>query len=549
MKIRNHIIVKEIKKLIGVALGCTLIMSSCQSSNDNLSNKEKNSDTHASSMSEERNASNVVSSDSAATANISKIETTSSGGEITLGITQEPALFDPHKAVAAGDEEILFNIYEGLLKCTPDGNFVPALASEFEIADDALSYQFTLRDNVFFHNGKQVMPEDVVYSLKRSAGLIDENIMDQNLENIADVLIDENGKISVILKNPDTGMAPFLTSAIIPADADEDLQTQPVGTGPFQWVSYSVGQSVILEKNQNYWQEGLPYLDRVTFKITAGEDAAFLELQSGSIDIFPYLSVSKADELKNIGFNIVEGSANMTQIFSLNNTSEYFSNPKVREAVNFAIDKETIQAHLSSEKSPKLTSAMSPLMGDYYNADLENTITFNPELAKELLSEAGYSDGFATTVTVPSSYIIHVNTAILIAEQLKTIGIDLEIVQVDWSTWYSDVYENRNYDSTVIALTPELHPASVMQYYRSDYPGNFINYSNTDYDKTYEAAIQETDRDAQIELYHKLQAYLTEDFASVFIQDPTNKVAVRSDLEGYYVYPIYVQDLSTVRLK
>ena len=546
MKTKKLIKEKRLHQCICILLGGMLAITSCKGTNDKESVNETTSAVQVTTTTNE--SSGIPES----TAMISAAETTessSSGGEAVLGITQEPAIFDPHKALAAGDREILFNVYEGLLKCTPNGDFVPALSTGFEISDDALTYQFTLRDGVSFHNGDPVTPEDVVYSLKRAAGLIDANILVKNFNNISDVSVDENGHIDVKLKTADVGMAAFFTVAVIPADADDDLQTNPVGTGPFQWVSYTVGQSVVLEKNENYWQSGLPYLDKVTFKITAGEDAAFLELQSGSIDIFPYLSASKAEELKKMGFNIVEGSSNMTHIFALNNNAEYFNDPKIREAVNYAVDKDTIMAQLSSEKSPKLTSAMSPLMGEYYNADLEGTISFDPEKAKELLAEAGYPDGFSTTVTVASSYIIHVNTAVLLAEQLKAVGIDLQIVPVDWNTWLADVHENRDFASTVIALTPEFHPASVMQYYASDYNRNFINYTNLQYDKDYKAALEETDRSTQIELYHNLQTYLAEDFASVFIQDPVNKVAVMEDLEGYYVYPIYVQDLSTVRFK
>jgi peptide/nickel transport system substrate-binding protein len=351
-------------------------------------------------------------------------------------------------------------------------------------------------------------------------------------------------EVTVTLKNPDAELIAFFNAAIIP-ESVSDIDKTPIGTGPFKFVSYSVGESVILEKNESYWQEGVPYLDKVTFKVTADMDAAFMELQSGSIDIFPYLTSDKAAQLKD-DYQILSGDTNMVQIFALNNDVEPFNNPKVREAMNYAVDREELISLLMDGVGTRLVTGMSPAMGDYYNTALNGSFPYDTDKAISLLTEAGYADGFSTTIKVCSNYQIHVKTAEILADQLSRVGIDIEIELVDWATWLNDVYLDRNYETTVIALTSEYAPRDVLSRYVSDSDFNFINYSNAAYDETFSLVTTELDQTKRIELYMDLQSYLFTDSASVYLQDPQNIVAVNKELSGYVVYPIYVQDMATV---
>lgn len=466
------------------------------------------------------------------------------GGEVILGITQEPAIFDPHTVEAAGDEEILFNIFEGLVKCTSTGEFIPALSTSYTISEDATMYVFTIRQGVTFHNGEVMTPEDVVYSISRAAGLDTGLPLKRGLADVKSAEVTGDFEVTVTLKNPDAELIAFFNAAIIPASI-ADIDKTPIGTGPFKFVSYSVGESVILEKNASYWQEGVPYLDKVTFKVTADMDAAFMELRSGSIDIFPYLTSDKAAQLKD-DYQILSGDMNAVQIFALNNDVEPFNNPKVREAMNYAVDREELISLLMDGVGTRLVTGMSPAMGDYYNTSLDGSFPYDADKAIALLTEAGYPDGFSATITVPSNYKIHVKTAEILESQLSRVGIDITIVSVDWATWLNDVYLDRNYESTVIALTSEYAPRDVLSRYVSDSDFNFINYSSAAYDEAYSQVITELDQSTRVELYMDLQSYLLTDSASVYLQDPQNIVAVNKELSGYLVYPIYVQDMSTV---
>ena len=182
-----------------------------------------------------------------------------------VGITQEPGIFDPHTVVAAGDEEIIFNIYEGLYKFDSQGKLNPCLATDVEISSDASVYTFKIREGVKFHDGSDLDANDVVYSLKRAAGLLDNQdgtALVSELDPIKSVSVTSDGRVEVDLEVSNCELLSYFTTGIIPEGYD-NCQAAPVGTGPFKFESYTPGQSVILVKNENYWQSGLPYLERL----------------------------------------------------------------------------------------------------------------------------------------------------------------------------------------------------------------------------------------------------------------------------------------------
>ena len=463
------------------------------------------------------------------------------GGSVIVGIQQEPGSFNPYLATAAGDREILFNVCEGLYKSDASGAMQPALATSYTMSADARTYTFVLRQGVVFHDGKTLTADDVVYSFGLAMA---KGSVVSGLGGIDRVAAPDAQTIVITLKDPDVELMPFMGCPIVPKDA-ANLADKPIGTGPFKFESYSIGQSVVLVRNDKYWIPGRPYLDRVEFRISANTDAAFLELKAGNIDIFPYLSFERSGEIAD-KYDTREDLKNMVQLLALNNTRAPFSDPRVREAINLAIDRKGLLDLTNEGYGTALTSGMSPALGRFYNASLEGMFDQDLVKAKSLLAEAGFANGFETTITVPSNYGYHVNTATVLAEQLKAVGIKATIVQVDWTTWINEVYKARNFDTTVIALTSEYTPKDVLSRYVSTAGGNFINFASAEYDRVYGATLLLTDEAARIEGYKQLQKILADDAASVFLQDPVTMVAVSKKIGGYETFKIYAQDLSTV---
>lgn len=463
------------------------------------------------------------------------------GGSVVVGMTQDLASLDPHTETDAGTRDVVFNLYEGLVKPASDGSFVPAVASSYQISEDAKVYTFTMRDGITFHDGTTVTTEDVKYSIDRCAEIQGES---SAFSMLSEVVIKDDKTVEVVLKEGYSEFLSELTLAIIPK-SNQDPVKNPIGTGPFKYVSYTPGQNLMLEKYDGYWMEGVPSLDSVQFKMTPDVDTAFMELQAGTIDILKYLTSSQVQSISS-DFNVVEGSMNLVQGMFLNSSYEPLSDTKVRQALCYGVNRQEINDFLFGGKSRIIGSHMIPHMSAYYEPQAETVYSYDMEKAKALLAEAGYPDGFDLEITVPSSYSQHVDTAQIIVDQLSRIGVRATIKQVEWSTWLKEVYQGGNFQATVIGFDGTLAPSDWMTKYESDSSKNFMSYSNPEYDKVFNEAFNTVDEAEKAKLYKQAQMILAEDGAAVYIQDPANLVAVNKKFGGYTFYPTAAEDMSLI---
>jgi peptide/nickel transport system substrate-binding protein len=301
----------------------------------------------------------------------------------------------------------------------------------------------------------------------------------------------------------------------------------------------------VLEKFDQYWDKKLPYLDKVEFRIITDPQASLIAFKAGEIDMIPRLGTQYIGLIGNDGYTI-SGEQNLVQILGLNLKRKPFDDVRVRKAMSYAIDKDLLIQAVAEGYGTKLGSNMSPVMGKYFKEGLADKYSPDLKKAKDLLTQAGYPNGFETTITVPSNYKFHVDTAQVIVEMLKQIGIKAEIEQVEWGVWLDRVYAGRDYDSTIIGFTGKLSPYDILKRYMSDYSRNFFNYNNPEYDKTIENAVKETNIEKQAELYKEAQVILSEDLPAIFLMDPNFIVALQNNLAGYTLYPLYLQDMSVI---
>lgn len=466
------------------------------------------------------------------------------GGELTVGIAQDlDDTFDPHQMISAGTREVLFNIFEGLLKPDTEGNLIPAVAEGYIVAETGDSFTFTLRDGVKFHNGKTVTAQDVVYSISRAAGLDSGKPMIDGMGAISAVEATDEKTVVVSLSEPNIEILALLTAGIIPEGSDPAAET--VGTGPFKFVSRSPQENVVIEKFDEYW--GTPaYVDTVTYKIIDNGETLVMSLKSGALDLVAHLTSVQANELRD-GFTVLEGTMNLVQALYLNNAVEPFDNVKVRQALSYALDRSMIMDFLADGRGAEVGSSMYPAFEKYFVPELSGYYSYDPEKAKQLLADAGYADGFEFDCNVPSNYQPHIDTAEVLAEQLNAIGVTMNIQLVDWETWLTETYLGRNFETTVIGVDASTMTARAMlERFTSDYGSNFINFNSAEYDETFKKAIACIDDAEQVEYYKQLQKILTEQAANLYIQDLCDLVAMGNGLQGYEFYPIYVMDLSKV---
>lgn len=485
-------------------------------------------------------AGNKEEKDSSTGSNASQTETTASvDSSIVIGIPQDiEDSLDPHVATGAGTREVLFNLFEGLVKPDSDGNLNPAVASAYQISDDGKTYTFTLRDGILFHDGSAVTVEDVKYSLERSA----DTGMVPALSDITSIEIPDEHTVVIRLAEQNPDFLTYLTTAIIPED-NTNPETNPIGTGPYRYVSRSPQENIVMEKFDGYWGEPA-HIQDVTFQVCADSASLVVDMEAGAIDMFARVTSAQAAQLSD-KFNIEEGTMNLVQALYLNNDNEYFSNPLVRQALCYAVDRQAILDFVSDGKGVIIGSSMFPAFGKYYMEELADVYEQNIDKAKELLAEAGYPDGFSFTISVPSNYQQHIDTAQVIKEQLKAIHVDAQIDLIEWDSWLSDVYTDRNYDATVIGVdASSLTARALLERFTSTASNNFINYHNEDYDAAFANAIGTVDEEKQTEYYKECERILAEDAANVYIQDIVEYVALNKKYAGYEFYPLYVQDVA-----
>jgi peptide/nickel transport system substrate-binding protein len=461
--------------------------------------------------------------------------------ELRFGVSSALASLDPYGAAATADgRSMLFSVFEGLVKPDTDGNLLPACASAFRAEDGGKVYVFTMRENLKFHGGADVTALDAKYSVEtaKAAGF-------ENFEKIEAVSA-SGGTLTITLNAPDMDFLPNLTNAIIP-EGSVGGDSPPPGTGPFSIEEFRPDQYLMLKKNPDYWQSGLPRLDRVTFVFQPDSAAARLALQGGGIDGAEVdYSVARAFEGSE-DFSVYPITSDAVQLLALNNNYEPLADARVRRALCHAVNKGEIIDTVFYGHGVPSGSPVPPGFTKYFNDTLTNAYDTDTEKAKALLAEAGFPNGFDLEITVPSNYKMHVDTAQLLVNQLGAAGIRAAIKQVDWGTWLSDVYQGRNYQATVISLdgsvlSPEVYLARWASYSGS----NFANYQSAEYDEVYSSALAEADGEKRKELFMRAQEILSNDAASVFIQDISGFRVMRRGYDGVLDYPLYVFDAASV---
>ncbi|MDR0322121.1 MAG: ABC transporter substrate-binding protein [Treponema sp.] len=465
--------------------------------------------------------------------------------QLRYGFASEPTTLDPLSSDNTADgRSILFNVFEGLVKPGIDGTMLPCIASSWTVEQSGLSYNFTIREGVLFHDGSVVTPADIKFSLDTAiaSGF-------PGLDNISEVTIQGENQIRILLKSIDPEFLPYLTIGIVKREI-ADRKKDVIGTGPFFVESYTKQSNLVLKKFDNYRQDGLPHLEKVTIVFFSNYDALLVAFRGGSID-GASITGAMAEQLSHRQFDIFNNSSSAVQLLALNNASPPFNDIRVRRAINFAVNiQEIIDAAFFGVGEPSGSPIIPGLSVYYENSYSTGESQYNPDMARTLLSQAGFNERnkLIFEITVPSNYAMHIDTAQVIVDQLEKIDVDATIKLVDWSTWLSEVYFGRQYQATIISLdSPTVSPRSFLTRYQSDNVSNFINFNSADFDRIYNAVLTETNNERRIALYKEAQRVIIANSASVYIQDILYFTALRQGAyDGVVNYPLYVTDFAAI---
>lgn len=469
------------------------------------------------------------------------------GGSLRIAIQNDVDGLDPQRTVSASTFSVTNNIFDTLIGTDPKGNLTPRLSTKWTASPDAKNWTFQLRDDVLFQNGRKMTADDVEFSIKRLMEKGSPRAKDYSM--IEQIKIDSPTQITFKLKNP---YAPFASSlampwtAIVPKEAVGELKTKPIGTGPFELKEWVPQQKVVLQKNNNYYLKDQPYLDIVEFQVMPDTAAQMINLKSGQIDVAS-ISGEQAEEVKKDSrLKLYAKPSNSVQVLAMNNDVTPLNDVRVRQAINMAISKDAVITGSNWGYGDKIGSHMSPV--DPYYVDENNVWKHDIAKAKQLLEEAGYSQGFDITLSLPQPYAMHVKAGEIVADQLKQIGIRVKLETVDWGKWLKEIYFGRKYQMTIISHTGRLDPDAMLNRYASDGKENYMNYKNSQVDAWLKQGILMADKAGRQKIYASVQEQLAKDVPAIYLQAPQTLLAINQKVQGFESYPIDIYELKNVYL-
>jgi peptide/nickel transport system substrate-binding protein len=463
--------------------------------------------------------------------------------DLVLGLVLEPPHLDPTAGAAAAIDEVVYaNVFQGLTRIDQNGQVQPDLAKSWDISDDGLTYTFHLQEGVKFHDGTDFNAEDVKFSLDRARADDSTNAQKALFAAIDKVEVVDPATVKVTLKHK---QGDFLynmgwgDAVIVAPESADNNKEKPVGTGPFKFDHWAKGSEITIVKNPDYWGEPVA-LEKASFRIIPDAAAAIPAMLSGDVQAFPNMPVG--DALPQIQsdprFTVEIGATQGETILSMNNGKEPFNKLKVRQAISHMINRKEIINGANSGFGTPIGSFFSPANKAYI--DLTDTYPYDPEKAKELLKEAGYPDGFKTTLKLPPPAYARQGGEI-IASELRKIGIEAEIIPVEWAQWLDQVFKNKDYDMSIVSHT---EPNDIGVYARKDY---YFNYDNPEFDKVMKELDETTDPAKRAELYKEAQKILAKDAVSGFLYELPKIGVWDAKLQGMWKNsPIQANDLTEV---
>ena len=458
------------------------------------------------------------------------------GGTLVAAIAGSPDQLDPHLTNAYFSFQILENVYDTLVEPDLELQMQPALAESWETSDDGLSWTFTLREGVTFHDGSELTAADVVYSMER---IKEEGANAFRLDSVEEVSAVDDRTVEFALTRPTpnllANLGAFKGMAIIPEGAaDElDLSTEANGTGPFSLASYSEAEGATLEANPDHWDGG-PQVDGVEFRFVSEPTAALTALQTGEVDWTDNVPPQQIGALEGQeGVTLGSVPSNDYWYFAANQAREPFDDVRVRQALAYGIDREEVTQAAKFDAATVNQTAIPETSAWYFDyAPYEH----DPEGAQQLLEEAGVSD-LTVEVMVTDEYPETVQAAQVMESQLAEIGVTVEIRTLDFAGWL-DAQGQGDFDVFMLGWLGNIDPDD-FYYAQHHSEGNFNyhGYANPDVDELLDSARQETDMEARKELYDQAVTMIVDHASYVYLYNPDVVHAWGPDVGGYEPRP------------
>jgi peptide/nickel transport system substrate-binding protein len=457
--------------------------------------------------------------------------------------TEPPGLDLTATPASATAGVVLYNIQECLVKVDRTGKIAPWLAERWNTTDNR-NYTFFLKKGVRFHNGRELKAADVKFVFERAMNPETKHPYPRYYEAIGDIIVKDDHTITFSLKTVNANFPLNLArqgSVIYPREAVDTLKSAPIGTGPFRFGEWVRGDRIVLVKNAEYHVKSLPRLDRVTFRFITDPNAVLAALKAGDIDASLFgLGAEHVQELsKDARFAIVVGDTTNDVILAMNNARKPFSDVRVRRAVTHAIDKQDVLKGAMFGMGKILGTNVDPL--NPYYVDMTGATPHDSARARKLLAEAGYPNGFDAVLRVSPQYQYTVRTGEILVDQLRKVGVNVKIEQIEWGQWLSRVWKEAEYDLTIIGHAESWDIANYAN------PKYYFRYDSPKFQELFARSEVTLDDKARRELYGQMQKMLVDDAPAVWLYMHPRLAVTKKGVQGLWKdLPVPSADLSEV---
>ena len=434
--------------------------------------------------------------------------------DLILGMSVEPSGLDPTAAAPVAIAQVVWqNLFEGLVTINKDGEIEAGLAESWSISEDGLTYTFDMRNDVFFQNNKAFNADTAKYTLDKIIKSDSINPQKALYKSIKSISAPDTDTLIVTLSTPSADLLYWLgfpAAVMVEPSSEATNATHPIGTGPFEFNHWKKGNQVTLSKYSHYWGKKAK-LDKVTFRFISDPQAQAAALSSGGVDVIPQFQVPELTSQfqNNKHFETVIGTTSMEVVAGMNNTKKPFNDPRVRQALMMATDRQTIINATNEGFGTPIGSHFSPSDAGY--EDLTNVWPYDPVKAKALLTEAGYPNGFTFTMKMPTLAYAE-RAAEIMQAYYSMIGVTMVLESSEFpAKWVQDVFKDTNYDMSIVG---HAEPMDISIYARHPY---YFNYQSTAFDNAMEAIANTTNEEDRLTGYRTSQKILAQDVPALFL--------------------------------
>lgn len=488
------------------------------------------------------------------------------GGTLIFGRGGDSVSLDPANATDGESFKITDNVFETLVNFGVDNTEIePGLAEKYEESKDGLVHTFHLKEGVKFHDGTDLNAEAVVFNFNRwKAGPAEDfpYYISQFGDNIKEVkAVDEytveitlNRVVAPLYKNLAMSAFGIASPAAIEKYGDK-FKENPVGTGPFVFKEWKRNEKITLEKNKEYWQEGLPKLDQVVFQTIPDNSARLNALSAGEVDLIDGVNFSDVESIEgNKDLQIFYRPSLNVGYLGLTSTRGPLKDKKVRQALNYAVDKKAIIDAFYAGAAEPAKNPMPPTIAGYNDAIQD--YAYDPEKAKALLKEAGYDNSQTLelwAMPVPRDYMPNgQKVAEALQKNFADVGVKTKIVSFEWAT-YLDKASKGEADMFLLGWTGDNGDADNFLYALLDEDSigsnNYSYFKNDEMHKLLIEAQSTVDQAKREELYKKAQEIIKEEAPWIPLVHSTPVIAGKKSVTGYVPHPTGTEALSNVELK